>query len=55
MRLWSSSSAVTVLLNPFHSGVYAPPMDKLTAQGYDLQIGTNVLGKVVSHLHCMRS
>jgi hypothetical protein len=34
--------------NPSHRGVYAPPIDKLTAQGYDLQIGTNVLGKASS-------
>ncbi|KAF8193003.1 hypothetical protein BJ912DRAFT_961714 [Pholiota molesta] len=28
----------------FRSGVMVPPIDQLTAQGYDLQFGTNVLG-----------
>jgi retinol dehydrogenase-12 len=27
-----------------HRGVMTPPIDMLTAQGYDLQFGTNVLG-----------
>lgn len=27
-----------------NAGVMTPPMDMLTAQGYDLQFGTNVLG-----------
>ena len=26
-------------------GVFVPPMEQLTAQGYDSQFGTNVLGK----------
>jgi hypothetical protein len=28
-----------------HSGVTYAPTDKVTAQGYDIQFGTNVLGE----------
>lgn len=28
----------------YHRGIMYPPMDDLTADGYDLQFGTNVLG-----------
>jgi hypothetical protein len=28
----------------------APPIDNVTTQGYDLQFGTNVLGKFMSGL-----
>jgi len=30
-----------------HSGVMFPPIQEVTADGYDLQFGTNVLGKCV--------
>jgi hypothetical protein len=29
-----------------HSGVMACPIEQITAQKYDLQFGTNVIGKV---------
>ena len=32
------------MLNRPHSGVGLPPIEQLTADGYDLQWGTNVLG-----------
>jgi len=38
----SKENELHILYN--NAGVYAPPIDKLTVQGYDLQIGTNVLG-----------
>jgi NAD(P)-dependent dehydrogenase (short-subunit alcohol dehydrogenase family) len=38
----SKENELHILYN--NAGVYAPPVDKLTAQGYDLSIGTNVLG-----------
>jgi len=38
----SKENDLHILYN--NAGVYAPPLDKLTVQGYDLQIGTNVLG-----------
>jgi len=38
----SKENELHVLYN--NAGVYAPPIDKLTAQGHDLSIGTNVLG-----------
>jgi NAD(P)-dependent dehydrogenase (short-subunit alcohol dehydrogenase family) len=38
----SKEKELHVLFN--NAGVMAPPIDQLTAQGYDLQFGTNVLG-----------
>jgi retinol dehydrogenase-12 len=38
----SKEKALHVLFN--NAGVMRPPIDMLTAQGYDLQFGTNVLG-----------
>jgi len=38
----SQEKALHVLFN--NAGVMMPPMDQLTTQGYDLQIGTNTLG-----------
>jgi len=38
----SKENELHILYN--NAGVYAPPVDKLTAQGYDLSVGTNVLG-----------
>ncbi|KAF5326839.1 hypothetical protein D9619_004230 [Psilocybe cf. subviscida] len=38
----SKEKALHVLFN--NAGVMTPPIDMLTAQGYDLQFGTNVLG-----------
>lgn len=32
----------------------APPLDRLTTQGYDLQFGTNVLGKSINVTFSMR-
>ena len=31
-----------------HSGVMASPMEQVTTQKYDLQFGTNVIGKSLS-------
>ena len=31
-----------------HSGIMASPMEQVTAQKYDLQFGTNVIGKFLS-------
>ncbi|KDQ12680.1 hypothetical protein BOTBODRAFT_56500 [Botryobasidium botryosum FD-172 SS1] len=38
----SREEVLHILFN--NGGVMAPPMDQLTAEGYDLQFGTNVLG-----------
>ncbi|KAF7359081.1 hypothetical protein MSAN_01249200 [Mycena sanguinolenta] len=38
----AKESRLDILFN--NGGVMTPPMDELTAQGYDLQFGTNVLG-----------
>lgn len=33
------------MLSPPPSGIASTPIDQLTADGYDLQFGTNVLGE----------
>ncbi|THH03891.1 hypothetical protein EW145_g5923 [Phellinidium pouzarii] len=42
----SKETQLHILFN--NGGVMAPPVDQLTADGYDLQFGTNVLGKSIS-------
>ena len=34
--------------NTVHSGVMVSPKEEVTAQKYDLQFGTNVIGKCLS-------
>lgn len=48
MRLHVSHVRIpnTLVLIFFIRGVMTPPIEQLTADGYDLQFGTNVLGKL---------
>ncbi|KAJ7891375.1 NAD(P)-binding protein [Mycena olivaceomarginata] len=47
----AKESRLDILFNNGHVGVMTPPVDQLTAQGYDLQFGTNVLDPFSHFLH----
>ncbi|KAJ7789855.1 NAD(P)-binding protein [Mycena olivaceomarginata] len=47
----AKESRLDILFNNGHVGVMTPPVDQLTAQGYDLQFGTNLPALTASHAH----